>query len=748
MRAVFRRELHAFFTGITAPLFLCVALMLTGIYTAVLCFSEGYGNFEIILSNLSYILLVLLPLLSMRLFASEARAGTDRLLHALPLRPTQIVLGKYLAAVCVYGIYCALLCAYPALLSAYGTVNIRTAYSSIAGFFLLGCALLALGCFCSSLTENPAVAAVATFAAGFLSYILPTVSDYLAASGMAAFVLFTFAIAGLAVLIYVLTHRAVPAIGAGFALEIPLAAVLLLDASLLDGAVQRVLGACALFSRLDPFTYGVFDWTAVVYYIGVCFLFVLLCVLRFERTARFGGYRTGLVVLACGCVLAANVLVTALPASVTNIDTTGSGVFTLSDEGRSFLEALDTPVTVWRIAEIGEEDEGLTELFEQCRACTSYITFADRDPVLYPYFTSSYTSDALESNSLIVTGPERTEIVDFRAVYLTDSSGTGYFDGESALISAVRNVTTESLPVLYTLTGHGETEPDESLRQTLEGRGFDIRSLSLPARDSVPEDAALVLILSPAADLTVSETEKLEAYLERGGRLLLCTDLLAVSTPNLEALAEYAGLKIVPGLVVEGDSDYHLQDYPAYLLPTLGTHEISSALREAGYRALMPVAHALTTAADAPEGWTYSSLLRTSDAAYRKEDVLSITTFDRETGDEQGACDVALAAEHEGTGARIVWYGSSMLLNSTVDEAVSGANSALFVNSALWLSAQDTEMGILPRSLAADTILMSEQDASLWNAVCVYAVPLGILLCGLAVWGRRRGKPGKGARRT
>lgn len=131
MIAVLRRELHAFRTGLTGPLFLAAALCITGIYTAVLCFSEGYANFEVILSNTSYILLIMAPFLTMRLFASEPRQGTDRLLYSLPLRPTQIVLGKYLAAVAVYGLYCLILCGYPALLSAYGTVDLSTAYSTL-----------------------------------------------------------------------------------------------------------------------------------------------------------------------------------------------------------------------------------------------------------------------------------------------------------------------------------------------------------------------------------------------------------------------------------------------------------------------------------------------------------------------------------------------------------------------------------------------------------------------------------------
>ncbi len=746
MKAILRRELHAYFTGLTGPLFLAAALCITGIYTSVLCFSEGYANFEVILSNTSYILLILVPFLTMRLFAAEPRQGTDKLLYSLPLRPTQIVLGKYFSSVTVFALYCLILCGYPALFSVYGAVDLATAYSTIAGWFLLGTALLAAGTFCSSLTENPVIAAVSAFVVSFLSYLFPAVSGYLAASGFAAFVLFTFAIVILTAAVYLLFRKPLIAIAVCFSLEIPLIVTLLLDASLLEGSVQKVLSACSLFSRLDPFAYGVFDLTAVVYWLSIAFLFVFLTVLRFERPVRIGKYHLGLTALACGCVAAANILVCALPASWTNLDTTLAGVFTLSDSGRRFLGELDQDVKVYLLAQIGQEDEGLTELFEQCGADTPHLRFETRDPVLYPYFASSYTSLSLAENSLIVIGPERSTTVDFSEIYLSDTEGNSWFNGESALLNAVRYVTTESLPVIYNLTGHGELVPGDRLSETLRSTGFEILSLNLLTEEAVPENAALVLILSPSADITVSETGKLTAYLENGGRLLVCTDLLAVSTPNFDELMAKAGLESLPGLIVEGDTNCHLSEHPSYLLPILGTHDITSPLYDAGYRILLPVAHAVTTVIEPDEAWTFTSLLHTSQSAYRKVDIISISTLSYEPGDIKGLHNLGIAAENASQDARVVWFGSSMLLEDTVNEAVSGANHALFANAALWLSARETELAIPPRSLAMQVILMSQQDAALWNAVCVFVLPLSILLVGFAVWAARRRQHGKGGR--
>ena len=748
MRAVYKRELRALLCGLTAPLVLAVALCIIGIYTAVLSFSQGYANFEIVLSNTTYILLVLIPLLSMRMFADEPRLGTDKLLHSLPLRVTDVVLGKYLAAVTVYGALCVVLCGYPWLLSRYGATDLATAYSAIAGDFLLGCALLAVGAFCSSMTENPVVAAVFTFGLSFLSYLLPTVSDYLASSGLAAFVLFTFAIAALSVLVCVCSKKPLVAAAVGASLEIPLAVLLLLDSSLLDCAVQRVLSACALFSRLDPFVYGMFDLGGVVYYLGAAFLFLFFTVLHFERPVRTGAFHIALTALACVCVFSANLLTSALPADWTRFDTTTTGLFTLSDTSREFLSSLDRDVTVYLLAGAGSEDEGMTEIIRQAQSACARLRFETRDPVLYPYFSSAYTTLSLAENSIIVVGPDRSTAVDFSELYVADTLGTGYFNGESALINAVRYVTSDALPVIYTLTGHGELSVADDPAETLIAQGFDLQTLNLLTRGSVPENAALVLILSPAADLTEPETERLEQYLASGGRVLLCTDMLAVSTPNLDALTASMGLCALDGLIVEGDPDSRLSDYPSYLLPTLGSHDISSALHDAGYRVLLPVAHAVTTVA-APDGaLSFSALLYTSESAYRKEDVLQITTLDRETGDETGVWNLGIAAENADTGARMVWFGSSMLLDSTVNDAVSGANFALFANSALWLSSQETTLAISARSLVLDTVLMSEQDARLWNAVCVYFVPLGILLSGFAVWGsRRKQHKKKGVRR-
>lgn len=735
MSAVYRRELRAMFTSLTGALFTFFTLLIVGIYASVLHFSGGYASFEYCIGNLSYIFLFLVPLLTMRTFAEETRTGTDRLLHALPLRPVDVVLGKYFALVTVWGVPVTLMCGYPLLLTFYGTPDLATAYSSIFAFFLLGCALLAFGMFLSSLTEHQLIAAVICFGTLLLSYFLPSLAGYLSASGLAAFVILTFLIVTLIVLLRLFTKNIWLSVIVGGCLELPLIAVCLLDVSLLDGTVQVILGALSPFSRLDTFVYGVFDFSAVVYLLSVCFLFVFFTTLRFER--RPGGFQLVLTLLAIGCVAAGNLLCSALPASVTRFDTTSEQVFTLSDTSVRLLDALDSDVTVYLLAETGSEDEGLSEILSQCAARTSRLHIETRDPVLYPYFSSQYTTLELPANSLIVVGAQRTTTVDFSVIYVYDETGRAIFDGESEILNAIRYVTADSLPILYTLTGHGELTLSDARVKSVKGEGLLPRPLNLLASDAVPSDAAGVLIASPTADLSQAECEKLAAYLTSGGRLLLYTDVNVFSSPNLDALTEAYGVRAIDGVVLDGNADYYLSGSPFYLLPELGKHEITTPITQEGFLTLTPLVHGLTTVADLPQYLTVTALLYTSESAYSK-DVLEMETTEQMPGDESGVFNLGLAVENNNTGARLVWYGTGYLLDDATDQLVSGANAALFTNTIRWLCSQEKGLSIPAKSLATRTIVMTERQTWIWNTVCIGLVPGGILVAGLWIWGKRQ----------
>ena len=170
MLAIYKKEVRSYLTSMIGYLFIFFILVITGIYFSAYQLTAAYPRFEYTLSALTFVFLIGVPILTMRVLAEERKQKTDQLLLTAPVSVTSIVMGKYLALVTIYGIPVLIMCTYPLLMSNFGEVSMGAAYTGILGFFLLGCANLAIGVFLSALTESQVIAAVLTFVFLFSYY--------------------------------------------------------------------------------------------------------------------------------------------------------------------------------------------------------------------------------------------------------------------------------------------------------------------------------------------------------------------------------------------------------------------------------------------------------------------------------------------------------------------------------------------------------------------------------------------------
>ncbi len=230
MTAILRRELRACFTGMTGYLTSAVLLFFAGIFTMAICLRQNSASFEYVISNLTFVFMVLVPILTMRSLAEERRQKTDLLLYSLPISMTDVVVGKFLAIMAALAVPTLALCLYPVILSSYGTLNLGVCYGSIFAFFLLGGALISVGVFISTVTENQLVAAVLTFLALLLDYYLSALSSYVSV-----------------------------------------------------GWIASLMQTLCVFDRFDIFVNGVFDLGGVVYFLSVMGIFLFLSVQSLEK---------------------------------------------------------------------------------------------------------------------------------------------------------------------------------------------------------------------------------------------------------------------------------------------------------------------------------------------------------------------------------------------------------------------------------------------------------------------------------
>lgn len=283
MKAVFRHELAGYFTGLTGYVFGAFLLLFGGIYTMVICLNAGSANYEYVLTNLAFLFLIVVPVLTMGAIAQEKRQKTDQLLYSLPLSMTGVTLGKYLAMLVVFLLPVGILCLYPILLSAFGSIYLPAVFSTAVGFLFLGAALLSVGLFLSSLTESQGVAAGLCFVVLLVCYFLPDLTGYFSTSALASFAAFTAVILLVGLIFRLMTQNTPVSVALIAVLEIALLLGYVLGGDSFAGLFPALVEKLSLFDRFYDFAEGIFDVTTLVYFGTVILVFLFLTVQSLEK---------------------------------------------------------------------------------------------------------------------------------------------------------------------------------------------------------------------------------------------------------------------------------------------------------------------------------------------------------------------------------------------------------------------------------------------------------------------------------
>jgi len=283
MGAIFRHELRNYFHSLTAYVFGAFLLAVVGLGSVLYNLQAAVSNFEFVLSFASIIFVVIVPILTMRTLAEERRQRTDQLLYSLPITTTQVVLGKYFALLVVYLIPLAVISLYPLLFSQFGDVYLPTSYGSLFAFFMMGAALLAVGMFLSSLTDNQGFAAGIGIAAILLNYYSVSLAEYTSSTAMGSLIALYVIALLLGVVIHNLTRNENLAYGVAFVLIAALSVAYFVNSSAFEGLLPDIMTKLSLFRQFNSFVNGAFDLTAIVYYVSVMGFFLFLSVQSMEK---------------------------------------------------------------------------------------------------------------------------------------------------------------------------------------------------------------------------------------------------------------------------------------------------------------------------------------------------------------------------------------------------------------------------------------------------------------------------------
>ena len=467
-----------------------------------------------------------------------------------------------------------------------------------------------------------------------------------------------------------------------------------------------------------------------------------------KKQIKNGSYTMVMSVIFIAVVIVINMIVSTIPSKYSEIDISSQKLYSIGDETKKMLKDLEKDVTIYQIAQSGSEDENISNLLKKYEDESKHIKVEQKDPVVNPKFVSQYTSDDLSANSLIVVCGDRNKVIDYNNIYETSvdyqtySSQTTGFDGEGQITSAIGYVTSENLPALYTVEGHGEKDMDSSIKEDIEKANMDIKSLNLLTEGSVPDDADCLFIDSPSTDFSSDEKDAIIEYLENGGKAIIFSDYTTEDMPNFDAILENYGVQRTEGVVFEGDNQHYAMQMPYYLVPTINSTDASSETASAGYYVLAPYAQGIKQLDDVRDTVKIESILTTSDQAYSKTD-LNSNTIEKEDGDVEGPFDLGVSITEsldDDKETQIVYYSTSNLMDSQTNQMVSGGNEKLIMESLKWMT--DTEesasVSIPSKSLEVSYLTITDYDAAFWKICTIALIPGIFLVIGFVVWIKRR----------
>ena len=225
MFAIFKRELKAYFTSPLGYVFLAIFYAFSGLFFYIFSLSVGSTDISSVFLMMFIVLMVFVPLLTMRLLSEDKKQKTDQLILTAPVSLLSIVMGKFLAAYAIFAIGVAVMPVYGFVMSTFATVSWLPIWGNTVGLLLLGGIFVSIGLFISSLTENQMIAAIGGFFINLMILLMNT-----------------------------------------------------LKSALPNGFLQDVLSSISVYSRYSEITSGIFSLSSLIFFVSVIFIFLFLTV--------------------------------------------------------------------------------------------------------------------------------------------------------------------------------------------------------------------------------------------------------------------------------------------------------------------------------------------------------------------------------------------------------------------------------------------------------------------------------------
>lgn len=738
MFAIYKKELKSYFTSVIACLFIAVTTLIAGIFFVYYNLQNGMTSMYSVYQSL-FILVFTVPILTMKIIADERRLKTDQLILTAPVSVGKIVLGKFLALATIFIIPILVMCLYPLILSQFGTIIFKTAYTNILGLFLYGLAFIAIGMFISSVTESQVISAILSIVVLLLGYLMGSLTSIISSDGN----IFT-----------------------------------------------KILGCFDLYTPMQNFLNGIITLSDVIYYISLIVLFLFFTCQsiqkrRWEISKKFIGtgiFSAGFIAVVVVLVVFINMIagsVTSRAAWATQ-DMTAVSLYSISDDTKKMLKDLDNDITFYVMSSEANADATVKKTLERYQTNSKHIHVEYKDTTRYPNFYKEFTDTAPTAGSIIVYNDKtkKSKVVDYNDIYISDNysyyysgqSGASSYDCEGQLDSAIAYVRTENTYKIYQVEGHDEAVLDttnfgtlNNLTDIIQKYNCEIEQIKLLSMKSIPNDeCSALLLLGPKTDYTEDEATLVKEYLAKGGNAIIGIESMAsigTDKPNFYSILKEYNVEVKAGIIAENNSSFYAPQYGPFYAFAEGITGYATGLTSYVFT---PYTVGLKQIDSKDSSITYTALASSSKDSVLKTNAANAKSYEKEKGDEEGPFDTVAAVTKTTEGndstedeekkksdssnetesnitSNILVFGSVYSLSDTMDTLVQGSNTQI-VNNALkeYIDTDVTTISVPAKSLTSDTLTVTESGTRLFGILLAVVAPVIVLAAGIIVWVRRR----------
>ena len=708
MIAIFKREFKNFFQNVMGWVFIAAMVFIAALYFDA--YNIGAGRCDIInvLISLVMIFAFAIPVLTMRILSEERKNKTDQLVLTAPVKVGSIVFGKFLAVMSVMLITTLAIGGFLLLIAKYAEIEWCVNFVAMFGFFLYGCACIALCMFVSAFTESQVIAAILGIVAMFFVYIAEGIEQLLIGRGN----------------------------------------------KLLE-VIAKGINVFDYSERFDVFLSGILDVKAVLYFISmiVVFLFLTTSVISRRRytyslkNIGFVIFRVAVPVVVIAIAVAANILVLKVPSQYTEMDVTKNKLYSLSDETKQFLDGFDENVKIYVYASENSKDEAID------RILSNYVNYCDnilveyKDPNVSPKFYTNFTDETPTYNSVFMESSDNKKFIDYNDMFVQDYGYDEYgnmsqsvsLDVEGKITSGLNYLENGVSAKIYVLNGHNEAPLEEGYFNVLNKNNIQVDDISLITED-IPEDCELLLINGPTDDLSKADADKIIEFLKQGGNVIITLGLVDdvdTTMPNFSRVLKYFELSVDNGLIVDDKMCFQT---PYYIVADVLNNVITQDVYDQKY-VLMPYAKGITYN-ESSENVFVTTFLTSSGYSYEKLNLNDINDYMYSEGDPEGPFNMGLVAkcgDNEGTA---YVFATSLIFSDVTDEITSNSSVTIFMNVVgESIDTDSAGMVVVPvRKISTQPFMITEQIGITIFMILWIVVPAALLVIGFIIWFRRRRK--------